>query len=230
MIHDGEKEVGADEKYATPNRAASPLEAVLLAIVLIAGFHAIPYWILHFLPARKIYETFGPDRYATFFDGLTLIMPLLLCLGSPIRSGLIWGNWSGRYRLILGIWAVPVVLTAVIYPFTSQPFTGDRIGGWLVSPLAQDLLFSGFLYGLFDSVFVPSNKRWVPNASIATAIFFALWHIPNFAGIQPTYVVFQLVYTFLFGLWFLLVRRQTGSIIPVVLIHMSVNFISWMGW
>jgi len=132
---------------------------------------------------------------------------------------------------VLGICALPVALTAIIYPFTSRPFQCVRVGVWLISPAAQDLLFTGYLYGLLDAAFpgrligrLPMNK-----AVFITASFFALWHVPNFAGMHASFVSFQLLYTFLGGARILLARQLTGSVLPGIITHMAVNFIAWLG-
>jgi membrane protease YdiL (CAAX protease family) len=119
----------------------------------------------------------------------------------------------------------------MVYPFTSQPFTGQSIGMWLISPAAQDLLFTGYLYGLLDTAFPGRVNARLPvnRAVFFTAVFFALWHVPNFSGIQPSYVVFQLAYTFVGGAWVLLARQLTGSVLPGIATHMAVNFIAWAG-
>lgn len=212
-----------------PNRFNLPkAESLILATVLVASFHAIPLWILHLLPARAIYEHLGAKGYATLYDALSMAMPLLLCLCAPIRSGLKPGRWKGQIRTVLAICAVPIVLTAIFYPFTSRPFSGDRIGGWLLSPLAQDLLFAGYLYGLFKTTFSGNILRKPPidRAILVTAVFFALWHVPNLVAIPASYVAFQLLYTFVGLAWMLIARQLTGSILPVLLTHMVCNFIA----
>lgn len=133
---------------------------------------------------------------------------------------------------ILGICALPVVLTAIIYPFTSQPFAGGHIGVWLISPIAQDLLFTGYLYGLLEAAFpgTVGKRLRINRAVFLTAVFFSLWHVPNLAGIPVPYVLFQLVYTLVGGAWVLLARQLTGSILPGIATHMAVNFLAWAGW
>ena len=63
-----------------------------------------------------------------------------------------------------------------------------------------------------------------------TAALFAFWHVPNFHGIAFAYVCFQLLYTFLGLIWMLIAREATGSIIPVVIVHMVVNYLSTLNW
>ena len=217
---------------ATSHRAAGKTEAVVLGLVLVAAFHAIPYWTLSFLPNRLIFEWLGPSGYATFYDGLTLLMPLLLCLGAPMRSGLTLGVWRGHVTRVAVIMVIPIALTAIVYPFTSQPFRGDRIGCWLVSPAAQDLLFPGYIYGILSTAWPQTGRGRGHNLRpiLLTALLFSIWHLPNFSGLAPTYVVFQLAYTFLGGAWMLLARVITGSVLPVIATHMLVNFIAWKGW
>jgi membrane protease YdiL (CAAX protease family) len=133
---------------------------------------------------------------------------------------------------VIGICALPIVLTAIVYPLTAQPFKGDRAGAWLISPLAQELLFTGFIYGRLDASFPGTIHGRLPirRALLLTAVFFMLWHVPNFEGMGAGYVMFQLAYTLIGGAWGLLARQLTGSILPGVFTHMAVNFVANMGW
>ena len=216
----------------TSGRSMRRGEVLLLALVLVAAYHAIPRWMFDFLPTKTLYERLGAEGFANFWDALTLLVPLILCLAVPARSGWRIGVWQGRGWKVLGICILPIVLTAIVYPFTSQPFKGDRTGVWLISPAAQDLMFTGYLYGLLDSAFPgPIHHRFRVNKAIfLTSLFFALWHVPNFLGIQPSYVVFQLVYSFIGGAWVLLTRQLTGSVLPGIATHMAVNSIAVAGW
>ncbi len=208
-------------------------EVLLLALALTAAHHAIPSWLLWWvLPGRAIYDRFGPDAFSNIHDALSGLMPLLLCLGAASRSGLTLGKWKGQVWRVIAVCVPPIVLTAIVCPFTSRPFTGDRVGSWLISPLAQDLLFMGYLFGLANAAFPGRCVRRIPldKAVLITAAFFSVWHIPNFLGIGAAFVCFQLTYTFIFCVWILLARQWTGSIIPVTLTHMAANYISWKGW
>lgn len=207
-------------------------ETLLLALVLVAAFHAIPRWLARFLAGTDWCKEMSEDAFSTFYDALSGVMPLTLCLSAPVRSGLGLGRWQGRIWKVLGVCALPVALTAVIYPFTSMPFKDTPIGTWLISPAAQDLLFTGYLYGVFVAVFPGrlSGKVSLEKAIPMTALFFALWHLPNFAGLPVGYVVFQLIYVFIGGVWVLLARQMTGSLWPGVLTHMAVNYVACRGW
>ena len=213
-------------------RAPRRAEAIVLALVLVAAFHALPQWILVFLPERQIYARLGAAGFSNLWDALSVGMPLLLCLATPARSGMLLGTWRGHAWVVIGICALPVVATAAIYPFTSQPFTHRRMGIWLISPAAQDLLFTGYLYGLLDRAFSGSigGRVRLRYAVLLTAAFFTLWHVPNFVAIQASYVIFQLLYTFIGGAWVLLARQLTGSLVPGIATHMAVNFLAWAGW
>jgi len=211
-----------------PDASRGKAETVLLGVVLVAAWHAVPAWAFRFLPRRELFEALGESGYATLYDGVALIMPLLLCVGAPDRSGLSLGRWHGHGLKVLGICLLAIALTGIVYPFTSRPFSGAHIGAWLVSPLAQDLLFTGYLYGVLGCSFPGRIHERIPidRAIVLTAALFALWHVPNFWGMSAAYVSFQLVYTFVGGAWVLLTRQLTGSIIPGVLTHMGVNFIA----
>jgi membrane protease YdiL (CAAX protease family) len=205
-------------------------EAVVLSGTLVAAFHAVPFWLFRFFDSRELRGRLGENVFWTLFDVTSCILPLALCLAAPRRSGLKLGQYKAHAWKVLGICIVPVVLTALIYPLTSRPFQSQRIGMWLVSPLAQDLLFAGYLFGLLNSTFPGSIHQRLPirQAVFLTALFLALWHVPNFQGVAAAYVSFQLIYTFLFCGWLLLARQLTGSLLPGLLTHMACNFIAWL--
>lgn len=230
-----------DEAGATcePSSRAGPTtgwtrrEALLLALVLAAAFYGIQLWVMYQLGlGRLIYDRFGSSVYQNCWHGVSLIMPLLLCLAAPGRSGLRLGMWRSRTLKVLGVCAVPPLLTAIVCPFTSKPFTGAPIAMWLISPIAQELFFTGYLYGFLDRVFPGPVSRRVPvnKAVFLTPVFFSLWHAPWFGSIATSYVIFMLVYTFVYGAWMLLARQWTGSILPGIVVHMMANFIAWKGW
>ena len=211
----------------------SGTEVLFVALTLVVAHHAIPTWLLwRVLPGLRIYQRLGPEAFSNIHDAISGIMPILLCLGAASRSGLKLGTWRPRIWRIIGVCTLPAILVAIVNPFTSQPFTGGRIGGWLISPPAQDLLFMGYLYGLIHAAFPGRIAARVPldKAVLITAAFFSAWHIPNFLGIGPAFVIFQLFYTFLFCAWISLTRQWTGSVIPVMLSHMAANFVDWKGW
>ncbi|MCO6439190.1 MAG: hypothetical protein J5J06_19030 [Phycisphaerae bacterium] len=74
------------------------MESAVLGLVLVAAFHAIPGWLLSFVPAQRLYHQIGAKGFWTLYDGLTGVMPLLLCLSAPQRSGLTLGRWGGEPR------------------------------------------------------------------------------------------------------------------------------------
>ena len=208
-------------------------ELILLCAVLVLAHHAIPYWVVtQFFDARSLFEQIGRDGWQLLMHGAQGIMPLLLCLTCIRRSGLVLGTWRKQLGLVVLVVSIPIVLTAIIYPLTSTPFSNSSISTWLISPIMQDLLFSGYLYGLLRGRFakMPVSKLPINTAMLITAMLFAFWHVPNFHGMAAAYVSFQLLYTFIGLVWALIAREITGSIIPVVVIHMCVNYLAWLDW
>ena len=96
---------------------------------------------------------------------------------------------------------------------------------WLTSPLAQDAVFIGYLYGLFDQLF--PKRVWrrlpVPGSLLLTAAFFMAWHIPNLVSLPLGYVLLQLFYTFAGCLITGLSRVWTGTILYATLTHSVIN-------
>ncbi len=94
------------------------------------------------------------------------------------------------------------------------------------------MLFAGYLYALLASAFPGpiAGRVAINEAIIITAALFSLWHVPNFMGLSVSFVSFQLLYTFLFGLCVFSAREWTGSILPGLLSHMACNLLAWIEW
>jgi membrane protease YdiL (CAAX protease family) len=210
---------------------ARRLEELAIALVVTFAAHALPDWVGApvWLALRGASASVSID-WPNFYDLVCLAFGLLLALPTARRSGLRVGAIRGHVIGTLVVCAIPVVATILVYPrLPTRPFAGQRMGMWLVSPLAQDLVFVGYLYGRFREVWtgVVHPRLRVGWALVVTCVFFAAWHVPNFASIQAGYVVFQLVYVFLGLLLVGMSRQWTGSIVYATATHMAVNFIAW---
>lgn len=216
---------------APPNQSpAGWPELLALALVLTIAAHAVPVWLFHWLPAGFLSWRFQSRYVQWSYDCLALALAALLAVPTPHRSGIRVGRFSQHRWTVLAIMAVPILLTAMIYPrLQTRPFAGMSASMWVVSPLAQDLLFIGYLYGRFEPLVSRPLVRRVPVnfALIITALFFAAWHLPNLRAMPAGYVMFQLVYVFVGFIWTGMTRLLTGSILYSVLVHMAVNAIAW---
>lgn len=198
---------------------------ISLAVALVVASHAVPAWLADALWSRapRVREL----DFANLHDLVSLAFGALLALPSARRSGLVLGR-----RPTMGVFVValaPVIATALVYPnLPTRPFAGQRMGMWLVSPFAQDLLFVGYLYGRFARLAPPADGRAPGAALLVTCGLFAAWHVPNLATMPAGYVAFQLAYTFA-GLCLTGLSRQwTGSALYAMATHVLVNFIAWM--
>jgi len=100
---------------------------------------------------------------------------------------------------------------------------------WLTSPLAQDLFFGGVIYRLLRPHFSGRVYSWLPFEWVLPVggLFFADWHVQNFAYFPVWYVFLQLLYTWAAYTFVGLTRQWTGTILYVVLGHMAGNFVAW---
>ena len=209
---------------------ASGATWLAVAFVVTIAARAVPSW--RFL-GEVWRDQLGGDSaisYELFTDLVLLGIGACLVVSAPRRSGLRIGAVRDHWRAVLLVCAVPVVATALVYPnLPERPFAGAGWSMWLVSPLAQDLVFIGFLYGQLDRVFpgyVHPRIR-LNRALVLTAGFFALWHVPNISGVSTGYMLFQLAYTSV-GLVVVGFSRQwTGSMVYCTIEHSAVNLIAW---
>jgi membrane protease YdiL (CAAX protease family) len=176
-------------------------------------------------------ERIGQHNYT---DLLHLIVALLIVIANPQSSGLGPGHFGRHWKLLSLLMIVPPAIAAIVIPrLPERPFAGHEIGAWLLSPVAEELLFTGFLFGQLIRHFPnPISPRLrVPVAVILTAAFFSLHHVWNLTSskMSVNYAVFQLSYTFVGGLIHALIRYWSGSIWYAVLVHMAVNWIAVQG-
>lgn len=205
-------------------------EVLALALVVTIAAHAIPAW--HVFGKLWTEDALGVRAvpWRTFWYILFLLFGLLLTLPTRRRSGLILGDIRSQWRRVLLVCGGPVLVTAVVYPLLPvRPFADAGFQMWALSPLAQSLVFIGYIYGRLDTAFPgPVHPRLPVRQSLAiTAAFFALWHVPGFWSLPAGYAVFQLLYTGVAYLVPALSRQWTGSILYVVLCHTAINFIAW---
>lgn len=162
-----------------------------------------------------------------FGDCLLLVMAAMLCLPTPRECGLGLGAIREHRRGVLLVCGGPIVLAAIVYPLLPErPFAHAGIGMWTISPLAQDLLFSGFVYGYLRRAF-PGRLFGMPidQALVLSAMCFALWHVPNLGreGMSWGYALFQVLYTGVGALVGGLARQWTGSIWYGLATHVANN-------
>lgn len=206
---------------------------LIFLIILTLAFTPVTELIMSFcFNLQKLYEQIGAYSYSNVWDYFSLIIPLLLCLTSPKQSGLTLGKYQNDFKKIIFLVLIPIILSVIIYRYTSQPFKNSHVGIWLISPLAQDLL-GGFMFGVLDNFF-PSSVR-IGKYSFKISLFFlallaSLWHLPNLLNLQFTFVAFQLFYTFVFAFIIYFTRIWSGSMLPILITHVSVNYIAWRGF
>jgi membrane protease YdiL (CAAX protease family) len=213
-------------------RRLSPVqrEELCLALVLAISASLFPRW----RPFEQLWvrDVAGLNSlpWVWYVTLLFLLLGLVLTLPTWRRSGLGLGRIREHRQAVLWLVLLSVTVVAVVYPHLPvRPWSQQSAAMWMLSPLAQQLLFLGYLYGRLEQAFPGQTSGPVPlkHALLLTAALFAFWHVPNFLVLPAGYVVFQLFYTSVLALIPGLTRQWTGSIWPAVFIHSSVNFIAW---
>jgi membrane protease YdiL (CAAX protease family) len=202
-----------------------------VGLYLSLGFAPL-IWVLHDVTWPHLPDSWhgwiGVNNYT---DAFYLIVALCVALSTPESSGLGLGDPSRNWKPLLLLMIAPPAIAALVIPRLSErPFAGHEIGAWLLSPVAEELLYTGFLFGQLLRHFPnPIGPRLrFPVAVVLTAAFFSLHHVWNLTSskMSVNYAVFQLGYTFVGGMGTSLIRYLSGSIWYAVLVHMSVNWIA----
>lgn len=90
---------------------------------------------------------------------------------------------------------------------------------FFVTPVVEELIFRGWLYGYFEE-----RSKYSPV--VATAILFGLHHLQYFGFVPTPFAIFQVVYTFLLGILFGKMREKSGSVYMPMAFHILINFIT----
>jgi membrane protease YdiL (CAAX protease family) len=214
------------------------LVATLLGVVLLAAFNMLLLELLRERMPAEVKDQAAWSASTDFFmNCIYLVEALVLCGAAWTSSGMGVGSmkaWKRYVYHIAFVWIMPPLVVLSLYPaLTTKPFHNWPVAWWVLGSIAQELLFTGFIYGRLVSVFgAPSSGALGAFSApmLVTSFLYALSHWPNLQivghGLTPQYVLFQFVYSFVGFAWMLNIRRWTGSIWPGVLNHVLVNFLA----
>jgi membrane protease YdiL (CAAX protease family) len=155
----------------------------------------VPWFLICFIPAALTYRQSGllikNDVYKQQWKSLILYF-IFVCLGLAIF--------------------VSLGITKYFHSVKSP------IIFFLVTPLVEELLFRGWIYGKL--------RKLALYPVLGSALLFGLHHLQYF-GYHPTrFALFQITYTFFLGLLFGLMRKKSGSVYPSLFTHILINFVS----
>ncbi len=129
---------------------------------------------------------------------------------------------------------IPVTL-ALMYGWLFRPgpslvfggATAEKLWHLALAPVGEELLFRGWFYSILNQRYdgkMATTTNPFPVAGWFSALAFSLWHLQNWGTYPNGFVVFQLGYTFLAGLWFGLLRWRSGNVLHSILGHAAINF------
>ena len=196
------------------------------AFILIFASHAIPLWLEALTRGNALQEAIGTENLVACWF---LSFSIILVAHDPVGYGLTFGDIRKQWKWVVPLCVIPLLGTWIVYPrLPVRPFTGDPIATWLISPLAQDLLFAGYLYRHFEKGFPGTITRKLPfNRTIfVTAVYFSLWHSVGLLYGAGGFVYFQMVYTFFGACLMGVIRQYTGSFIYITAVHIVANYIA----
>jgi len=209
----------------------APLALVIANLTAAAGFSVLRSLLGQESLSNPLqHDTFFLLAFQLIFQGLLLGFVYALVVirhRRPFWSGLNWRKPSlgqtlwltvGGIVLAFAIQWVPNILpetrTFPLQQMFNSPAAGYAIGAYsiLVAPWAEEVLFRGFLFGIF------ARRASLWFAIVATALLFGGLHVPEYWGAWNHVLLISLV-----GLTFSLARGLTGSLAPSVILHLAYN-------
>lgn len=214
--------IGFVSQSMTTSRSTSsaPLRVVVVLALVSITFH----WVNNFwyFETRGLFDKLGE---CWSYPASQVVLGLALTVWAPGAFGLRWGRTRSEVRTV-ALYAVAMIgVCAVVMLFVRTPFYGGCVAIYVVVPLAEELLFRGFLFASTEQAFprrLSGFGRSISVATILTAVAFSAWHLGGLTMPQG-FIWFQLVYTFVAGFLWGILRERTGSIWSGWLIHAAIN-------
>lgn len=161
-------------------------------------------------------------------------------LAFPVFSFLLWQSLRSPSqtpthvpRLWLGV-PVPLVISFIYGQIQDSPgLFSETLSNlaWpmLWGPLGEEFLFRGWVYNISERLFPKTFFTFAnpfPVSIWVSAIAFSLWHIQNVHNAANGWVLLQLGYTLIIGIWLGHWRWKTRSLKGPLLIHVLLNVVS----
>ncbi len=224
-------------------------------VVLIAFFVSVLFPRIAFALADYMGEIFHYKQFSVIWDlihhtiqmGLALLVMILPFWKRTLAQ---WGlnNWEKEKNKKIII----KFITGFIIFFTVGKLFYLWLSGWpsaldfnpneysvwkriifrLIMPgLSEEILFRGLIMGIIMVAWQNSfriGKYKISLAGIIAAVFFTLAHIGfNFVPFQITYYnIGQLIFAFIFGVFYSIVYMQTKSLLAPIIIHNVIDGLS----
>lgn len=184
-------------------------------------FHWIPdSWWRH---TAGLFEAL--DRTWSYGLSLTLL-GVAMTIWSPRVFGLTWSQTWRERRLVARVGGAMFLIAAIGMLFIRVPFFGQSAAFFLCIPLAEELLFRGFVFAALDDAFprrLTIARFRFAAATLLSSVAFGLWHLGGLQWPSDGFTVFQVTYTTIAGFLFALMRERTGSLIAPWIVHALVN-------
>lgn len=218
------------------SRARESAYKVALALVVTFGLAALPiYWVTRLLGFDLVV---GPRNAHAYIE---LLVAIGLTCYNPAAFGVALGRWRDHarawwlYAIGFGFLVVYVPAFTLLDPFY-QPRPG-WIGLFTIGPLAEELIFRGFLFAVLVDLAGPryDPRKLLTKPVIWNGVLFGLWHLgplykAAFEGVTADLwqVPLRVVVTGTGGLYLAALREKTGSILGPSFLHMLFNVLA--GW
>jgi membrane protease YdiL (CAAX protease family) len=156
----------------------------------------------------------------------TLVLAVLLVAAAPRAFGVQWGRSAGHLGAIAGAAAAVATVVAAFRAVGGDvPWSGWEI--WVAVPLAEELLFRGFLLtALLWALRQGFDDAVAARAAIGvSALVFGLEHLGNL-DVAPALVATQVAAALAFGVLAGWLRVRTDSLVGPVVAHGVMNLVA----
>lgn len=146
---------------------------------------------------------------------------LFLSLQDARGCGLVWNNKKivANWKVLFGYFGLLILGMALFVTFgVTKYFHGLKspVTFFLFTPIAEELIFRGWIYRQIE--------KWWKWPVIISALLFGLHHLQYFGYHFTNFAIFQIAYTFILGLFFGKMRKDSGSIYLPLLAHILLNW------
>jgi len=108
-------------------------------------------------------------------------------------------------------------------PFIEENLLKFMVMALVMAPITEELLFRGFIQGLWQKIYREKEKTPVKLIIVSTALIFAISHFGFLYNISVKQFIFNAISIFFIALYFGWLRHKYQSIIPSIFAHFGAN-------
>lgn len=169
---------------------------------------------------------FNSDSQDIFTFSLQCVLIISVLSYSPSFFGLQLYDTVKIIKEKYLLCTLPLIIVLIVINIIDLPnFDISSLQLCILSPIIEEIIFRGICFSI--SLHLLSNITSKESASaftiISSSCAFSFSHLINIYSLTNSFVLFQMVYTFVYGLYFGYLKFKSNSLLLPTMIHIIIN-------